>query len=331
LFLLQNSTISDVVKALPVQVKCFHQVPVPIKIYVDSSGRRVGKRKHTDLSSLVSAVGNSDLNEDDEEQAITGDDLQGLQEEGTKKKNFMSLTQSLTEWFETVTSEDAKAKKKRKEDVPETKFASIEDIKGLNYELLLRGPNSSRNSKIKTLQLHDRYDKAYHSGPVKDRLPPTSFSHYLFYTRDARRQMLQVLQSDATLIEVTKQHGLQNIPPGLYVLADRGFAGCSSCYPNANSIIFPSFVLGREQFEVEEVKKNISICRLRYSSEVFFSRVTDSAMMRGVVEMNKLKHFYAHLAFSHARNNICYEPLSKPANWEDYIKETYNKSPTCEG
>ena len=318
--LLQQFVVKDVVAYLPQHVQSFHNIPIPVYHYAEWQNMKGVDNEKINEALCLLKVPRDDNNFDDELDNYNGN----------AKNNFFSLCKSIDIWFANRSFDSdrlqIKEQKKAKTKEPVStihRLASVDDIKGLQYKLLVRGPNSDRDTKIQQLKLHDRYDKAYHEGPLQDRLKPTVFSHYLYYTRNDRKALLNTLESTATVIlveKVQKKIGFQHIPPGYYVLADRGFARCSSCFPNYNAILCPSFVLKREQFELEEIKDNISICRLRYSSEVFFSRVTDFAIMKGVLELHNIKHFNAHLAFNHAMNNIAYAPLSNPSNWNDYLE-----------
>jgi hypothetical protein len=70
--------------------------------------------------------------------------------------------------------------------------------------------------------------------------------------------------------------------------ADRGFAGTAHYYPNFNAHLTPKFLAGRDQFSPSEVKGDYEICRLRYSCEVAFSRVTDEASLKDVILFSQL-------------------------------------------
>ena len=318
--LLQNYRVKDVVAYLPQHVQSFHNTPIPVANYADWQKMKGIAKNKVDEALRLLKVPRDDSSLDDEQNNYDDND-------SDTKKNFFSLCTSIDTWFasrsfdsDQLTSKQQKQDKKKSQVPVIRRLATLDDIKDLQYKLLLRGPNSDRDTKIEALLVHDKYDKAYHEGPLQDRMKPSVYSHYLYYTRSYRKALLDTLESSATVIQVEKKIGFQHIPPGYYVLADRGFARCSSCFPNYSAVLCPSFVLKREQFELEEVKDNISICRLRYSSEVFFSRVTDFAVMKGVLELNDIKHFNAHLAFNHAMNNIAYAPLSKPDNWNDYLE-----------
>jgi hypothetical protein len=208
-------------------------------------------------------------------------------------------------------------KKTKKKDSYYTtrRYWSVEELNRANADMLYRGPNQKRQSKTQAMKLHERYDEAYHRGPLSERLPPTAYSHYLHHTHDSRADLLRRLKDPNETVEV--KQGFQQLPPGVMGFADRGFTRC--LLPNCNPIVTPSLTLGRDQFEKEEAEEDMSAKEKRYTSEVFFSRVTDSAVMDGKVAMKDMKQFYPHLAFSHARCNTANKPLAQPADWDDYV------------
>jgi len=67
---------------------------------------------------------------------------------------------------------------------------------------------------------------------------------------------------------------LAKIPVGWSCLADRGFAGTARYYPHCIQQLTPKFKAGRLQFSVSEIKVDMDICKLRYTCEVAFARVT---------------------------------------------------------
>ena len=76
---------------------------------------------------------------------------------------------------------------------------------------------------------------------------------------------------------------LRKCPPGWSILADRGLAGTAHYYPNFNSQLTPAFLAGRSQFTSAEVSSDYEICKLRYTCEVAFSRVTLEAGLQDVI------------------------------------------------
>lgn len=72
--------------------------------------------------------------------------------------------------------------------------------------------------------------------------------------------------------------------PALYpMLSDRGFAGTAHHYPNFNAQLTPNFLAGRPQFTEAEISSDHSICSLRYTCEVDFSRVTLEAGLKDTI------------------------------------------------
>ena len=89
---------------------------------------------------------------------------------------------------------------------------------------------------------------------------------------------------------------LQKIPRGHAILADRGFYGTSHYHPNYNAQLTPSFLAGRDRFTAEEVQADYEICKLRYTCEVVFARVTRESALRDVVPL------LSHRSQAHTRS-----------------------------
>ena len=101
---------------------------------------------------------------------------------------------------------------------------------------------------------------------------------------------------------------LSKIPKGHVVLADRGFYGTSHYYPNYNAQLTPSFLAGRDRFSSEEVKADYEICKLRYTCEVVFARVTRESALKDVVPYHFFRHMEDMNHWAHAQSNFC-KPL----------------------
>ena len=76
---------------------------------------------------------------------------------------------------------------------------------------------------------------------------------------------------------------LKKCPRGWYMLSDRGFFDTARCYPNMNHQKTPKFLSGRDQFTEGEVSADRRICKLRYTCEVAFSRVTKTKGLRDTI------------------------------------------------
>jgi len=72
----------------------------------------------------------------------------------------------------------------------------------------------------------------------------------------------------------------KNFPAGWDMLADRGFAGTERSYPNMNRQRTPNFLKKRKQFAEGEVMIDMVLCKLRYTCEVGFARVTSMKSLK---------------------------------------------------
>ena len=72
-----------------------------------------------------------------------------------------------------------------------------------------------------------------------------------------------------------------------------------------NRQITPKFLSGRGQFTAEEVSADRTICKLRYTCEVAFSRVTDSDGLKDVIPASFYGMLDAMNHWGHANVNIC--------------------------
>ena len=107
---------------------------------------------------------------------------------------------------------------------------------------------------------------------------------------------------------------LAKIPPGFTVLADRGFYFDAPSYPNVNAQITPHFLTSREQFESNEVSRDLITCRLRWSSEAIFSRVTDHEVLTDVVPYSHFSILTSAIHWGHAHANLM-QPFNSPVNY----------------
>lgn len=76
---------------------------------------------------------------------------------------------------------------------------------------------------------------------------------------------------------------LMKCPRGWYMLSDRGFFDTARFYPNMNHQKTPKFLSGRDQFTTDELSADRRICKLRYTCEVAFSRVTKTRALRDTI------------------------------------------------
>lgn len=103
---------------------------------------------------------------------------------------------------------------------------------------------------------------------------------------------------------------LKKCPPGWRMLADRGFSGTAHYYPNFNLQLTPKFLAGRSQFTAAEVAGDYQLCKLRYTCEVAFSRVTTEASLQDVIPFSFFPILDAINHWGHANVNLM-KPLQK--------------------
>ena len=71
-----------------------------------------------------------------------------------------------------------------------------------------------------------------------------------------------------------------DIPRDKKIIGDRGFANIAHLLMRWNACITPGFLKGRSCFASDEVQQDYVYCRLRYSNEVGFSRLTDESALK---------------------------------------------------
>ena len=106
---------------------------------------------------------------------------------------------------------------------------------------------------------------------------------------------------------------LAKIPVGGTVLADGRFYFDAPCYPNVNAQVTQHFLIGREQFESNEISSDLVTCRLRWSSEAVYSRVTDHSAFTDVIPYSYYSIMSAIIEWGHAHANLM-QPFNKPPN-----------------
>jgi hypothetical protein len=104
------------------------------------------------------------------------------------------------------------------------------------------------------------------------------------------------------------------------ILADRGFARDAPKYPNFNRHVTPCFLTKRPQFMFNELKKDMGVCTLRYTSEAIFSHVFDEESLKDVVPYHYLRTLDDSWDWGHAMANFML-PLRNPKYWNDYISQ----------
>ena len=173
------------------------------------------------------------------------------------------------------------------------------------------GPNQSSTTKLDQLNIHESSHKAYQKGDIQK----CQLSFYLNVMEPLRARMLKHLNGeagdDAVPVVYTR---LAKIPVGGTVLADRGFYFDAPSYPNVNAQVTPHFLSGRDQFESKEISSDLITCRLRWSSEAVFSRVTDHNALTDVIPYSYFSIMSAMIEWGHAHANLM-QPFNQPPNY----------------
>lgn len=189
---------------------------------------------------------------------------------------------------------------------------SASRVTEMNDYLLRQGPNESSTRKLEQLVLHENLHLAFQNGSLGNCI----FAYYLKENEAMRCEMLRHLRGEAGQdVPPMVLTRLAKIPVGGTVLADRGFYFDAPSYPNVNAQITPHFLTGRDQFEEDEISNDLITCRLRWSSEAVFSRVTDQEALTDVIPYEYFSILESIIKWGHARANLM-QPFNKPTNYE---------------
>ena len=109
--------------------------------------------------------------------------------------------------------------------------------------------------------------------------------------------------SEKRLVELWSPR-LKKCPREWFMLSDRGFFDTARFYPNMNHQKTPKFLSGRDQFTTGEVSSDRRICKLRYTCEVAFSRVTKIRGSRDVISNDFFPLLDAMNHWGHATVNL---------------------------
>lgn len=96
--------------------------------------------------------------------------------------------------------------------------------------------------------------------------------------------------TEKAILRAWGEHGLLIFPKGKCILADKGFGNTAIGYTNFNTTLHPSF-LTNKQFNLGEVHHNIKISKKRYTSEVVYSRVTNTKKLAGILQREHMQFF----------------------------------------
>ena len=201
---------------------------------------------------------------------------------------------------------------------------SSDDFMECAMEALKSGPQSSALELLLQLECHERLHRRYVSGI----LSPCLLSFYLESVAEDRWALLDWLGSDLTpeshlgkTVSPPKVPlRLNKIPIGREGLADKGFDGTDRFLPNMNPVRTPLLLRTRKvkqylRSEVFGSAGNRALCRLRYTSEVAFSRATQADSLKDVIRYSNIVLLQHMHAWGHAMMNLG-KPLRPPQNSE---------------
>ena len=117
-----------------------------------------------------------------------------------------------------------------------------------------------------------------------------------------------------------------DVPLSYLVSADKGFDGTGSLYPNYNLVIHPAFLTGGDgaQFTTKLIDWNRKACKLRYTSEVVYSRFKQYSGLGGIVPRQHFPYLRDMWAWGHGMANY-YNCLQVPANNDYFPVSKYSK------
>ena len=202
---------------------------------------------------------------------------------------------------------------------------SSSDIEKDAIDALKSGPTSSPLELVLQLECHERLHRCYVDGDLSECL----LSFYLECVKVNRWLLLDWLGSDLTPLDYRGRCveppkiplRLNTIPPGMEILGDKGFDGTDRFFPSMNPVRTPLLLRSRDvkQYLSEEIfgsDGNRALCRLRYTSEVAFSRATQVDGLKDVIHYSNiciLQHLHA---WGHAMMNLG-NPLRRPKEITD--------------
>ena len=245
----------------------------------------------------------AEQNEDDSELLALNDEHEEAQADGNNTAPSIDLTERGQNFLGKISEKEAQNK-------PGKKY-SMDAVVKYNNVLLRAGPNESCATKLDQLQVHEALHVAYQKGSIRK----CQLSYYLKEMEPLRAEMLRHLRGEAgDSVAPVLNTRLVILPTGTTVLADRGFYFDAPSYPNVNAQVTPHFLTGRDQFESSEISSDLVTCKLRWSSEAVFSRVTDHNALTDVVPYSFFSVMGAMIEWSHAHDNLM-QPFNNPTNY----------------
>jgi hypothetical protein len=183
------------------------------------------------------------------------------------------------------------------------------------------GPNGSRQAKLRQLDLFDALHKLFEN----KELPPCMLSYNLKKTVEARRKLREGLENPTPpgSVQYRLPVRLARFAPNTALLTDRGYTKFAHLYPNLNAHITPTFLEGRAQFDYEDMQRDVPIKKLRYTSEVVFSRMQQTKLLQGTIKFNDYVVFDSVISYAAGLSNLTM-PLREPRDWKNYFENRGN-------
>lgn len=224
------------------------------------------------------------------------------------------------------TGTDKEPDKKKTRLVDKTALMA-EDIEVEAAKIRDEGPDENGRTKLEQLEILESLHNIYEGKIDGKSLRKCLLSMYLKMTENDRRKTIKELKEfrDGLRADPPKiPRRLAKLSQYLTVLADRGFASDSLSYPNFNKIISPEFLEGREQFEMDEVKRDRKKCELRYTCEVVYSRVINEDILKGVIPYEVLYRISNAHDWAHGSCNL-HRPLKNPGSSCGLVADYFDK------
>lgn len=265
-------------------------------------------------------------NRDDEREEPLESD-QGEASDGAALAKCKDL---LEEVLKIVNTQEAafKAKKETEAKGKKTSFVNTaEEYENEAKKALESGPQSSPLELLLQLECHERLHRLFSGEEPK--LSHCILSFYLDEMKENRWALLDWLGSDLT----PESHKgkctsppdvplrLNKVPPGWEILGDKGFDGTDRFFPNMNPVRTPLLLRSRtvKQYLREEIfgqEGNRSLCRLRYTSEVAYSRCTTVDSLKDIIRYNNMSLLQHMHSWGHAMINLM-KPLRNPQKMDN--------------
>ena len=277
--------------------------------------RRIRDKKGAIIDKRASAVKGIIGRSNNQENRLEENDA-ALSAEEAKKPQIQFMAECIQFFKERKTLFD-----KRPQDASLDPLSEA-GITAAQKEALYNHPLRTKESTLEHYETHFKLDRLYASG----RLRPCLLSYYLDFFRPNRMRILQHLGSkllqgdDLTITQPLPElwPRLAKFPPGSDLSGDKGFCKDSGHLPHQNLIHTPIRLDGRVQYSRMEIKHGRRNKKNRYTSETFFSRVTDVAILTDRVPREHMRHLEHAWNWAHGRANI-QQPLLYPLNWSAYI------------